>query len=195
VVSLLRKIEIWQLKPKPCKVASVCEDLFEEYLEKKKKLYPNDLGTNWFGRMMAALFKNDSYNAASRFAVVDVTNTARSIVAKINLSYAIFNTTYYYDCGTYIGIGTGTASPTKSDIKLASEVARLPASATFADGGDVFVVSATFSLASNTYINEIGLYWKEGYYAYTWLLDRTVLSQSVLFPANTPMSVAYIFAI
>jgi len=190
---LPKKIEIWQLEPKPRKVAGVGEDLFEEYLEKKKKLCPNDLGTNWFGRMMATIFRNSK--ATIYFSVVDVTGSLRTIFERAAVAVALFNTTQNYDCGAYIGVGTGTASPTKTDYKLASEVSRLPAIASFADGVDVFTVSATFSLASDTDIYEVGLFWREGYYGYFWLLDRTVLSLPVRFPANTPMSVAYVFAI
>jgi hypothetical protein len=191
----MRMIEIWRLKPEPRRVCAVGEELFEEYLRKKKELYPNDLGTDWFGRMMAALFKNDPRATTSTFTVTDVTGTARSLPAKRNVGVSLFNDTSGYDCGSYIGVGTGTAAPTKTDIKLASEVARNPASATYTDGGDSFVVSATFSLASDTDIWEVGLYWKEGYSGYIWLLDRTVLSSSVRFPANTPMVVAYKFMV
>jgi len=190
---LLKKIEIWQLEPKPRKVAGVGEDLFEEYLERKKKLYPNDLGTNWFGRMMATLFRDSK--AAIGFTVVDVTGSSRSINERYTVSALLFNSVQYYDCGAYIGVGTGTASPSKTDYKLASEVSRQPATTSFTDGGDIFTVSATFSLASTTDIYEIGLLWKEGYTSYVWLLDRTVLSSPVSFPANTAMNVAYIFAI
>jgi hypothetical protein len=191
----MRMIEIWRLKPEPRRVCAVGEELFEEYLRKKKELYPNDLGTDWFGRMMAALFKNVPKGTATTFTVTDVTGTSRSPLAARSTGYPLFNDTANYDCGSYIGVGTGTAAPTKTDIKLASEVARNPASATYTDGGDSFVVSATFSLASDTDIWEVGLYWKEGYSGYIWLLDRTVLSSSVRFPANTPMTVAYKFAI
>ena len=191
---MLRKIEIWQLEPRPRKVASVGEELFEEYLEKKRRLLPNDLGTNWFGRMMATLFRNSK--AAINFTVVDVTGASRTIAERVStVTGTIFNTTYNYDCGAYIGVGTGTTSPTKTDYKLVSEVARQPATAAFTDGADTFTVSATFSLASDADIYEVGLFWKEGNNGYVWLLDRTVLSSPVRFPANTAMSVAYVFAI
>jgi len=191
----MRMIEIWQLKPEPRKVAAVGEELFEEYLRKKKELYPNDLGTDWFGRMMAALFRNDNARTATLFTVTDVTGTARSRTGKTVNCTDAFNNTYTYDSGAYIGVGTGTTPPTKTDYKLANEVARNPASATYTDGADSFVVAATFSLASATDIWEVGLYWKEGTSGYIWLLDRTVLSSAVTFPANTPMTVAYKFAI
>ena len=188
-----KKIEIWQLEPKPRKVAGVGEDLFEEYLEKKKKLCPNDLGTNWFGRMMATIFK--SSKVAFQFAVVDVGGMSRNIYERHSIGATIFNSIYNYDCGAYIGVGTGTASPTKTDYKLANEVSRQPAITSFTDGADTFAVIATFTLASDTNIYEIGLFWKEGYGGNTWLLDRTVLSSPVMFPANTAMIVAYVFAI
>jgi hypothetical protein len=193
VVRVLKKIEIWRLEPKPRKVASVGEDLFEEYLEKKKKLYPNDLGTNWFGRTMATFFRNSK--GIIYFTVVDVTGASRSIQERVTVATTLINSVSSSDCGTYIGIGTSSTPPTKTDYKLGSEVSRQPAIATFTDEANSFAVSSVFSLGSDTDIYEIGLYWKEGYTGYVWLLDRTVLPSPVTFPANTAMSVAYVFAI
>jgi hypothetical protein len=190
---VLRKIEIWQLEPRPRKVASVGEELFEEYLEKKRRLLPNDLGTNWFGRMMATLFRNSKI--ALYFTVVNVGGGSVIVYERYSVSTTLFNSTYNYDCGAYIGVGTGTTAPTKTDYRLASEVSRQPATASFIDGADTFAVYAVFNLASDTDIWETGLYWKEGYSGNVWLLDRTVLSSPVRFPANTAMGVAYVFAI
>ena len=191
----MRKIEVWRLKPVPRKVAAVGEELFEEYLRKKQELCPYDLGTDWFGRMMAALFKNDGAKSRTAFSFVDVTGTSRSRYVKYDIATGLFNDTNAYDCGAYIGIGTGTTPPSKQDYRLANEVARAAAGATYADGGTSFSVSATFSLSTDTQITEVGLYWKEGYTGYIWLLDRTLLSPPVTFPANTPMVVNYVFAI
>jgi hypothetical protein len=191
----MRKIEVWRLKPVPRKVAAVGEELFEEYLRKKQELCPNDLGTDWFGRMMAALFKNDGKGATTSFTFVDVTGTSRSRYTKYHSGAGMINETSNYDCGSYIGIGTGTTTPTKQDYRLANEVARTAAGATYADGGTSFSVSATFSLSNDTQITEVGLYWKDGASGYIWLLDRTLLSPPVTFPANTPMVVVYNFAI
>jgi hypothetical protein len=195
----MRKIEIWRLKPVPRKVAAVGEELFEEYLRKKQELCPKDLGTDWFGRMMAGFFKNDAQGAKSLFYVVDTSNTSRTIYAKYPYtgipSGGYLGTTTGTDSGAYIGIGTGTTSPTKQDYKLASEIARAAAGATYADGNTSFSVSATFSLSADTEITEVGLYYKEGFSGWIWLLDRTLLSPPVTFPANTPMVVNYVFAI
>jgi hypothetical protein len=195
----MRKIEIWRLKPVPRKVVAVGEELFEEYLRKREELLKYDLGTDWFGRMMALFFRNDAKGAAATFAVVDAGGTSRTIYAKYGYGaisgYGFLCNTNYSDCGAYIGIGTGTAPPTKQDNRLANEVARVAAGATYADGGTSFSVSATFSLSTDTQITEVGLYYREGYIGYIWLLDRTLLSPSVTFPANTPMVVNYVFAI
>ena len=195
----MRMIEIWRLKPVPRKVASVGEELFEEYLRKKQELCPYDLGTAWFGRMMVAFFKNDAVGAKSSFNVADTSNTTRTIYAKYPYSgvtgVGFLGNTSVADCGAYIGIGTGTTTPTKQDYKLANEVTRVPANASYTDGGSAVSVSATFTLSSDTSITEVGLYYKEGYNGWIWLLDRTLLSPPVTFPANTPMVVVYNFAI
>jgi len=191
----MRMIEIWRLKPVPRKVAAVGEELFNEYLRKREELLKNDLGTDWFGRMLAAFLKNTAKGVIESFTVTDVTGTSRAPNAKNSASYSMINSTYNADAGCYIGIGTGTTAPGKSDYKLVNEVARNPASATYTDGSNIVSVSATFTLTVDTAIWEVGLYWKDGYNVWIWLLDRTVLSQSVTFPANTPMMVSYNFAI
>jgi hypothetical protein len=191
----MRMIEIWRLKPEPRKVASVGEELFYEYLRKREELLKNDLGTDWLGRMLAALLKNTVKGATESITVTDVTGASRVPNAKSNVYASIINSTYNYDAGCYIGVGTGTTLPAKSDYKLASEVARSPASATYTDGSSIVSVYASFTLTSDTDIWEVGLYWKDGYNGWIWLLDRTVLSSAVRFPANTPMLVSYNFAI
>jgi hypothetical protein len=187
----VRALEIWRLRPEPIKVLDVGGDLLEEYLRRKRELYPNDLGTNWLGRMLAALFKNTAKTLSESFVAIDVAGVSRTIYTKASTSVNIFNTTYNYDSGCYIGIGTGTATPSKSDNALQSEVARSPASTSYIDGSDYVVVSATFTLALDTSITEVGLYWRDGYNGWYILLDRTLLSPPVTFPANTPMLVAY----
>jgi hypothetical protein len=191
----LRKIEIWQMEPVPRRVASVGEDLFDMFIRLRQEKAPNDLGTDWFGRMLAALFRNDLKGATASFTVIDTGGASRTINAKLNLTSSIFNVTGNYDCGAYIGIGTSNIAPTKQDTALKAEVARNPASANYTDGGDSVTVQASFTLGSDTNIYEVGLYWREGVNGWIWLLDRTVLTSPVTFPANTPMIVAYIFAI
>jgi hypothetical protein len=191
----MRMIEIWRLKPEPRKVASVGEELFHEYLRKREELLKNDLGTDWFGRTLAAFFKNTAQGKVEGFSVTDVTGTTRAPNAKANVSTSLMNSTYGYDAGCYIGVGTGTTTPGKSDYKLVSEVARNPAGATYTDGGSIVTVYAAFTLTTDTDIWEVGLYWKDGYNNWIWLLDRTVLSSAVRFPANTAMMVSYNFAI
>jgi hypothetical protein len=192
----LRKIEIWQMEPVPRKVASVGEDLFDMFIRLKQEKAPNDLGTDWFGRMIATLFKNDVKSSNPTFTVTDTGGSGRTVYAKYNANNpGLLNSTYNYDCGSYIGIGTSSSAPTKQDTALRAEVARNPASANYTDGGDRVTVQASFTFASDTNIYEVGLYWKEGYDGWIWLLDRTVLTSPVTFPANTAMLVAYIFAI
>jgi len=197
----MRMIEIWRLKPVPRKVASVGGELFNEYLRKMRELSPNDLGTDWFGRMMATLF-NYSSGTSDSFSFVDVTGTSRTKNIK-QAMYAYYSTTplenllnvHGTDVGAFIGIGTGTAPPSKQDYKLGNEVARQPAQARYADGASCFTVSSAFTLSTDTNITEVGLYYKTGYTSYYVLLDHTVLSSPVTFPANTAMAVTYYFSI
>ena len=191
----LRKIEIWQMEPVPRKVASVGEDLFDMFIRLRQEEVPNDLGTDWFGRMLAAIFKNDIKLSQPTFTVIDTGGAGRTVFSKFNYTVSMFNSTNNYDCGAYIGVGTSSVTPTKQDVALKAEVARNPASTNYTDGGDRVTVQASFTFASDTDIYEVGLYWKQGYNSWVWLLDRTVLSSPVTFPANTAMLVAYVFAI
>jgi hypothetical protein len=191
----LRKIEIWRMEPVPRKVAAVGEELFDMFNRLRREQMPDDLGTDWFGRMLAAIFKNDPAGSIPTFTVLNTAGTSVTPYAKRNANVGIFNDTAAADCGAYIGVGTSTITPQKQDTALKSEVARNPASAGYTDGGDRVTVSASFTLASTTNINEVGLYWKQGAPVNVWLLDRTVLTTAVTFPANTAMLVAYVFAV
>jgi hypothetical protein len=187
----VRALEIWKLGPEPVKVLDIGGGLLEEYSRRKRELYPGDLGTNWLGRMLAALFKNTPKSLSESFSAVDNTGTNRTVNVKGSISYNITNTTYNYDSGCYIGIGTGTAAPGRNDYALQNEIARAAAGASYIDGSDYVTVTATFTLASSTDITEVGLYWRDGYNGWYILLDRTLLSPPVTFLANTPMLVAY----
>jgi hypothetical protein len=145
--------------------------------------------------MLAAIFKDDPSGSAPTFTVVNTGGTSITPYAKRSVGQALFNDTYSADCGSYIGVGTSNVAPTKQDIALKAEVVRNPASANYTDGGDRVTISASFTLASTTNINEVGLYWKQGQPVNIWLLDRTVLSTPVTFPANTAMLVAYVLAV
>ncbi len=191
----MRMLEIWRMKPTPRKVCSVGEWLFNLYLEEKKRSLKNDLGTDWFGRMMASLFTHNDPNTWPAFDFIDQTGANRNRNSKGDINANIFNSTNNYDCGSIIAVGTSSVAPGKTDYKLGSEVARENASASYTDGADFFTVSATFTLDTSTDIWEVGLFWKDGQSAYVWLLDRTVLDTAVTFPAGTPMNVTYKFAI
>ena len=196
----MRMLEIWRLAPRPRKVCAIGEELFNKYLEERKRSLKNDLGTDWFGRFLAALFNYTAKGASEYPSLTDDSGTARSIYIKRSVSTLIFNTSYYADVGCLIGIGTGSAAPSKTDYALANEVARQTATGDYADGSDYVVVSATFTLTADTDIYEVGLFLRMTYttsspYVCDVLLDRTVLDSPVTFPADTPMLVAYKFAI
>lgn len=191
----MHMIEIWRMQPEPRKVASVAEDLFWKYLKEREERYKYDLGTDWFGRMMATLFNNDAKGIENSYSFIDVTGANRSLKVKENVYAGYFNSINSYDCGAYIGVGTGTITPGKQDYKLVNEISRQSAQAKYTDGSSYFSIIASFTLATDTNITEVGLYWKEGGYGYYYLLDHTLLSSPVLFPANTPMIVTYNFSI
>jgi len=186
----VRAVEIWRLRPEPALVAGVDGDLLEEYLRRRK-----DLGTNWLGRMLAALLENTSARGSAAFNVIDDSGSFRAVYAKGFIGASIMNSTYSYDSGCHVGIGTGRTAPSRGDYRLQSEIARAPASARYTDGSDYVIVSAVFILGAGASVSEVGLYWRDGYNGWLFLLDRTVLPSPVAFPAGTPMLVAYKIAI
>jgi hypothetical protein len=190
-------IEIWRMKPEPRKVTSVAEDLFWKYLKEREERYKYDLGTDWFGRMMATLFNYIPSGTSDNFSFVDVAGNSRTKNVKNNTGGGtdMLVNTYNTDVGAFIGIGTGTNPPGKQDYKLTNEVARQSAQGRYVDGSSYFSVLATFVLSSDTNITEVGLYYKTGYPSYYVLLDHTLLSSPVTFPASTPMVVVYSFSI
>jgi hypothetical protein len=191
-------IEIWRMKPEPIKVTSVAEDLFWKYLKEREERYRYDLGTDWFGRMMATFFNYVPANTNENFSFVDINGTSRTKNVKYNPGVSspdYLTDTYQTDVGAFIGIGTGTNPPGKQDYKLTNEVARQSAQGRYTDGSPYFSIIATFNLTSDIQVTEVGLYYKTGNVSYYVLLDHTLLSSPVLFPANTPMVVAYNFSI
>jgi hypothetical protein len=186
----VRAVEVWRLGREPARVACVNCDLLEEYLARR-----GDLGTNWFGRLLAALLANSAKTQNVSISVIDDTSTSRTIYAKMSGFVNLFNSTYNYDAGCYIAIGTGTVQPSRRDYTLQRMVARAPASASFDDDTDYVMVSAVFTMTSDTNITEVGLFWRDGYNGWFILLDRTLLPSPVTFPANTPMMVVYKFAV
>jgi len=194
-------VEIYQLKPKPRRVAQVGEELFNEYLDKKRRLLKNDLGTDWFGRFLASLFTHVGVDDRLSFEATAKNGSSYTIYTMKNVSnYSFFNNTYYSDVGVFIAVGTSNTAPTKTDYALGNEVACEPATSKYNDGSDYVIVSASFTLAQDTDIYEVGLFYRMNYsvsspYVCDVLLDRTVLDSPVTFPANTPMLVAYKIAI
>jgi len=193
----MHMIEIWRMKPEPRKVTSVAEDLFWKYLKEREERYRYDLGTDWFGRMMATLFNYVPSGYTDNFSFVDPSGTSRTKNVKTSPgNYTdMLVSTYNTDVGAFIGVGTGTNTPSKQDYKLTNEVTRQSAQGRYIDGSSYFSVFATFTLSTDTNITEVGLYYKTGYPSYYILLDHTLLSSPVLFPANTPMVVMYNFSI
>jgi hypothetical protein len=165
------------------------KDLFEEYLRREET--NRDLTTRWFIRILYYLFKYISRGGTENATVVRTDGTSTTLTIKPNISGIYFlNNTFYNDVGFYIGVGTGTATPTRDDFKLASKVAEAYASAVVDENAGVITLSTAFTFATAQTITEVGLEWLVGPRV---LCDRTVLSPPVTVPAGATLSVAYRF--
>jgi hypothetical protein len=172
-------------------------DLFEEYIRREEA--NGDLTTRWFIRMLFYLFKYTTKSGSETASVVDTDGSARSVVLKGVLgSIVVFNNIQHGDMGFYIGVGNGTASPTRDDYRLASKVADAYASASVDENAGTITLSASFTFGTDQTITEISLEWLVICGTTTAvnarvLCDRTVLSQPVTVPAGATLSVAYRF--
>jgi hypothetical protein len=169
------------------------KDLFEEYLRREEA--SGDLTTRWFIRLLYCLFRYTTKSSTSSTTVVRTDGSSIALIAKApDSTYYLFNSTYPSDQGFYIGVGTGTAPPTRDDYRLANKIAEAYASAAVDEDAGVITLSAAFTFSTGQTITEVGLEWLVGYNpSYRMLCDRTVLSSPVTVPAGATLSVAYRF--
>jgi hypothetical protein len=183
------------------KRVEVDTDLLELVLKRKK-----DLGTDWFGRILAGLFSGVS-------VVKEVTdeNGDRSTRAFHIVSYGgainrcadrIWDqwTEWHAPVYAWIAVGFGTTPPTRTDTKLEYELDRKPASTIYNDGTGLVIITAAFSFTEEKTISEIGLLLCPchegcGRSGVCVLADRTVLESPVVVSANQTLYVEYRIAI
>jgi hypothetical protein len=174
------------------------EKEFNEYVEKMRKKNDNDLTTLWFFRFMAALLNPIDRGSSSSFSFTDTSGTNRSQNVKGNFSgQTIFFDTYYCENKPYIGVGTSSTSPTRSDYKLGNKVAEAVASRYVDETAFIITLTAGFVFSSDTVIYEVGLEWA-GCVAYSnvcgrFLVDRTVFPDGISVPEGQTLAITYKF--
>jgi hypothetical protein len=183
------------------KRVAVNEDLLKEYLERRKGGGgAEDLTTLWFFRLLAALFTPVDASSETRFSFTDEGGTSRSQSAKLPLAtYSVFNNTTFCLNKMVIAIGTGTASPTRTDFRLGNKIAEAFATISVDEIAFTITLSAAFTFNTDTVIYEVGLLWACPVTGYNvcgrFLVDRTVFPDGISVAAGQTLSIAYVFTL
>jgi hypothetical protein len=183
------------------KRVAVNEDLLKEYLERRREGNgAEDLTTLWFFRLWAALLTPADAGISISFSFTDEGGTSRTQGAKGNMStYGFFLNTYNCANKMVIAVGTGAASPTRTDYKLTNKIAEAFATISVDEAALTITLSASFTFSADTVIYEVGLLWV-GCVATSatcgrFLVDRTVFPNGISVGAGQTLSVAYVFTL
>ena len=194
---LVHEIEICIKDNIKDKCIEIGKDLFEEALKiRSEMIRRGDLRTRWWVRFIGALFYPVTTRAGASFSYKDIDGTSRGQTVKGSLEvYSCLLNTYSCSNRFWISVGSGDTPPTIDDYRLSSKIGDALASYALDDVNGIISLSAGFTFASDTVINEVGLEWEACLSSYTGcgriLVDRTVLSSPFTAPANTPITVTY----
>lgn len=184
-------------KGKVVKKVEIDTDLLELVLKRKK-----DLGTDWFGRILASIFSGDPLQVS----ITDESGATRTgylragihtaELPQCNSDFFVGSAVSKYPLYPWIAVGTGTTAPTRSDTTIELELDRKPANTNYTDGSGVVVISAAFVFTADQNISEIGLLLCTsagscGSPGACVLVDRTVLSTPVTVAAGQTLYVEY----
>jgi hypothetical protein len=179
---------------------AVNEEEFNEYVEKMKKKNYNDLTTLWFFRFLVALFTPVDVGANLPFTFTDTGGTSRTQNVKGNFSTSsLFLNTNYCLNKPYIGVGTVSTSPTRSDYKLGNKVAEAVASLYSDENLFIITLTAGFIFSSDITIFEVGLEWAGAVATSStcgrFLVDRTVFPDGISVPEGQTLAITYKFTL
>jgi hypothetical protein len=176
---------------------AVNEDLFNYVLERVKDK-PLDLTTVWFLRIMRGIFGATSVSGVWSETFTDTTGTSRTQYLKYGgASYTIFFCTYACANRLWIGYGSSSTPPTRTDYKLGSKLGEGVAGVTADETQGTVTISASFTMSADTTIYEVGLEWETCVSSYNVcgrvLLDRTVFPDGILVMAGQTITIVYRF--
>jgi hypothetical protein len=196
-------VEVIVMDPdgKIVKRVTVNEELYNYVLEKSGE-NNLDMTTVWFLRLMRAIFEPTTTGGNVTASIVDTGGTTRTTGTKRPTSGAtpagdlLWNTTYC-NVRLWVGWGTSSVSPTRTNFKLGSKVAEGLASVVHDETQGTVTISASFTMTVDTTIYEVGLEWEGTIARYDVcgrvLLDRTVFPTGILVSAGQTLTVVYRF--
>ena len=179
------------------KRVAVNEDLFNYVLERARER-PLDLTTVWFLRIVRGIFGPTPVSGDWNETFTDTSGTSRTQSIKGNVgAVVIFFNTYGCNNRLWIGYGSSSASPTRTDYKLGSKLGEGVAGVTADETQATVTISASFTMSADVTIYEVGLEWEACVSAATTcgrvLLDRTVFPNGILVKAGQTITIVYRF--
>jgi hypothetical protein len=154
-----------------------------------------DLVTRWGFRLICCLFADVPRGAGVGIGFVDLDGTSRTQVC-IYGRFDNFLGSGCVDRAPYIGFGSSTVAPSRSDYKLVSELARVRGSRVVDETNFTCSIVGSWTPVSDVTVCEVGLYMlvcDGGNVARFVLFDRSVLSPCVGVSAGDTISVTYAF--
>jgi hypothetical protein len=154
-----------------------------------------DLVTSWAFRLLSCLFAPVSRGATVSFSFVDldgVSRTQRCIGDSANDIVGSGCT----DRAPYIGFGSSSTSPSRTNNRLLGELVRIRGDYNVDESGYSFSIRAYYSFDRDVAVCEVGLYMHvcdTNAVARYLLFDRSVLSPCVNVSAGDAIMVTYVF--
>jgi hypothetical protein len=176
---------------------TVNEDLFNHVLERVKE-NPLDLATVWFLRIMRGIFGPTTAKSSWSESFTDTSGASRTQSFKNDVgSINIFFGTNACNNRLWIGYGSDSTTPTRTDFKLKSKLNEGLAGISIDENQGTLTISASFTLTTNTTIYEVGLEWEGVVASYNTcgriLLDRTVFPNGITVSADQTITIVYRF--
>jgi hypothetical protein len=181
------------------------EDLFNEMLRRRIEKNGNDTTTVWFLRILFAIFGPTTVSGTTNASYTDTSGTARTQNFKMVMypyytsspTLCDFFNTAYCNNRLWIGYGSSSTAPTRSDYKLGNKLAEGLANVTADEYQGALTISASFTMSVDTVVYEVGLEWEGTVASYNVcgrvLLDRTVFPNGIAVSAGQTLTVVYRF--
>jgi hypothetical protein len=154
-----------------------------------------DLVTLWAFRLICCAFAVVPKGGTVSFDFVDLGGVSRRQQCIGSYGNEVWSSACV-DRAPYVGFGSSSVSPTRSDYKLLGELARVRGSYYVDESAFTCSIVGSWSPASDVSVCEVGLYMlvcDNGGYARYVLFDRSVLSPCVSVRAGDTISVSYVF--
>jgi hypothetical protein len=154
-----------------------------------------DLVTLWAFRLICCVFTFALRGSTVSFDFIDLGGVSRTQRC-IGTDSGDFFGSGCADRAPYIGFGSSSASPSRTDSKLLTELARVRGSRVVDESAFSCSIVGSWSPASDVTVCEVGLYMfvcDSGGVARYVLFDRSVLSPCVSVSAGETISVSYVF--